>query len=135
MNRAHNHSTPTLSILVADDDAAARTSLMLALEHDGHHVFGAGNVYDALAEASWRTFDLVFAAATAAAADALQRVREECPECRVVLMGASASTNSTGDYLNKPVSAAQAQAVARRVAESRLISRHVAVMQRTLNGL
>jgi NtrC-family two-component system response regulator AlgB len=134
MNRSQSLATPALSVLVADDDHAARTSLQLALEQEGHQVVGTGNVYDALAEASWRSFDLMLLSA-ACAPEAVTRLREECPQSRVFLMGAAGSANGSADYVNKPVSPAQAQGLARRVAEMRLLTRRAAVLQRTLNDM
>jgi two-component system, NtrC family, response regulator AlgB len=137
MNRSANPTTPPLSILVADDDAAARTSLMLVLEQNGHQVVGTGNVYDALAEASWRAFDLIFLG-SGSQADALTRLREECPGSRLVLVGTSpsaASANGAADYLTKPLSPAHVQSLARRVAEARLLTRRATAFQRSLDAL
>ena len=134
MNRpASNPSTAPLRVLVADEDSAARTALMLCLKEDGHHVVGHGNVYDALAEASWQAFDLVFIAPNGHP-DALARLGQECPGTRVVLLAAGPSQNGgCGDYLSKPISPQQAQALVRRVADMQLLQRKSRALQRSLD--
>jgi NtrC-family two-component system response regulator AlgB len=139
MNRSATPATSPLRILVADEDAAARTQLMLCLEADGHHTVGHGNIYDALAEASWQAFDLVFVDPHAgnghgpANAEALARLREECPGTRVILLGASAIAGA--DSLPKPLLPAQAQSLARGVAEFRLLQRKIGALQQALDAM
>src|SRR6266446_2832991 len=97
MNRPPTHlSQPSpLRILVVDEDAEARTQLMLCLEADGHHAVGHGNVYDPLAEASWQAFDVAFVDLRPGNAgngrDVIARLHEESPQTRVIVIGENGS--------------------------------------------
>ena len=149
MNRS-TAPTSRLRILIADEDAAVRTQLALSLEADGHHVVGHGNLYDALAEASWQAFDLIFIDPHRGAGgggggggngsghdDALTRLHAECPDARVVLTSSTSNlaADARDEHLPKPFSPAQAQAVARRVTELRLLERKLRALEWTLDDL
>jgi NtrC-family two-component system response regulator AlgB len=139
MNRPFNPTTPPLRILVADEDSSLRTQMALALEAEGHHVAGYGNIYDALAEASWQAFDLIFVDLRANAGnghgDVLARLAEECPGSRVVVMGTASSAAGATEFLAKPFVPGQVQSVARRAADARLLQRRSAVLQRAVDEL
>ncbi len=53
-------ATPSLNILVVDDEINIRKTLSVCLETEGHRVMAVSNFQDALAEASRRSFELAF---------------------------------------------------------------------------
>jgi NtrC-family two-component system response regulator AlgB len=131
---------PSLRILVIDDEPNIRIQLSLCLEAAGHKVVGHGNIHDALAEASWQVFDLVFLdlrLGTDNGLDFIPRLLTENPWTKVVVITAYASVDTAieamkrgaTDYLPKPFTPAQVLFVTRKVAERRLLERRVEALQ------
>jgi NtrC-family two-component system response regulator AlgB len=129
-----------LRILIIDDESNIRVQLSLCLEAAGHQVVGHGNIHDALAEASWQVFDLVFLdlrLGTDNGLDFIPRLLTENPWTNVVVITAYASVDTAieamkrgaSDYLAKPFTPAQVDFVTRKVAEKRLLERRVEALQ------
>ena len=57
MERREN-PTPSLTVLLVDDEPNIRQVLGISLEAEGHHVTAVINLKDALSEAMRRPFDL-----------------------------------------------------------------------------
>ena len=139
-------SIAPLRILVIDDESNIRIQLSLCLEAAGHHVVGHGNIHDALAEASWQVFDLVFLdlrLGTDNGLDFISRLLAENPWARVVVITAYASVDTAveamkrgaSDYLAKPFTPAQVDFVTRKVAERRMLERRVEALQVALGDM
>jgi two-component system, NtrC family, response regulator AlgB len=135
-----------LRILIVDDESNIRIQLSLCLEAAGHHVVGHGNIHDALAEASWQVFDLVFLdlrLGTDNGLDFIPRLLAENPWTRVVVITAYASVDTAveamkrgaSDYLAKPFTPSQVDFVTRKVAERRLLERRVEALQVALGDM
>ncbi|MGA3067543.1 MAG: sigma-54 dependent transcriptional regulator [Tepidisphaeraceae bacterium] len=135
-----------LRILIIDDESNIRLQLSLCLEAAGHHVVGHGNIHDALAEASWQAFDLIFLdlrLGTDNGLDFIPRLLAENPWTRVVVITAYASVDTAveamkrgaSDYLAKPFTPAQVDFVTRKVAERRLLERRVEALQLALGDM
>lgn len=135
-----------LRILVVDDESNIRIQLSLCLEAAGHQVVGHGNIHDALAEASWQVFDLVFLdlrLGTDNGLDFIPRLLTENPWTKVVVITAYASVDTAveamkrgaTDYLAKPFTPAQVDFVTRKVAERRLLERKVEALEVALGEM
>ena len=104
-----------LSILVIDDDPLAIDYVRAALDGQPVTVAGAADALSGLAEVRSRKPDMVLLDLVLPGADGLdlvEKIREEDPECHLVIMTGHYSTESAvkaihagaDDYLNKPVS-------------------------------
>jgi len=135
-----------LRILIVDDEANIRTQLSLFLEADGHRVVAHGSIHEALVEASWQAFDLVFLDVRLGmenGLDFIPRLLAESPWAKVVVITAYASIDTAveamkrgaADYLPKPFSPAQVRLVTQKVAERRLLERRVEALQLALGGI
>jgi two-component system, NtrC family, response regulator AlgB len=135
-----------LRILIVDDEANIRIQLSLFLEASGHHVVAHGNIHDALAEASWQVFDLVFLdlrLGTDNGLDFIPRLLAENPWTRVVVITAYASVDTAveamkrgaSDYLAKPFTPAQVDFVTRKVVERRSLEQRVEALQVALGDM
>jgi NtrC-family two-component system response regulator AlgB len=139
-------SNRSLRILVVDDELNIRTQLSLFLEAEGHHVVARGSIHEALVEASWQAFDLVFLDLRLGmdnGLDFIPRLIAESPWAKVVVITAYASIDTAvesmkrgaADYLPKPFSPAQVRLVTQKVAERRLLERQVEALQLALGGI
>jgi len=135
-----------LRILIIDDEANIRLQLALCLEADGHHVVAHGNIHDAMAEASWQVFDLIYLDLRLGmdnGLDFIPRLLAESVWAKVIVITAYASVDTAveamkrgaSDYLAKPFTPAQVRLVTRKVAERRLLERKVEAMQAALGGI
>lgn len=135
-----------LRILVIDDESNIRIQLSLCLESAGHKVVGHANIHDALAEASWQVFDLVFLdlrLGTDNGLDFIPRLLAESPWTRVVVITAYSSVDTAveamkrgaSDYLAKPFTPSQVDFVTRKVAERRMLERRVEALQVALGEM
>jgi NtrC-family two-component system response regulator AlgB len=135
-----------LRILIVDDEANIRTQLSLCLESDGHHVVAHGSIGEALIEASWQAFDLVFLDVRLGmdnGLDFIPRLLAESPWAKVVVITAYASVDTAvesmkrgaADYLAKPFSPQQVRLVTQKVAQRRMLERRVEAMQLALGGI
>ena len=102
------------TILVADDEALARQSLVEVLQEEGYQVYAAADGTAALQLLEEVEVDLVLTDLKMPGADGvavLKRVRETCPQTMVMLMTAYASVETVvealrlgaQDYLLKPL--------------------------------
>jgi len=135
-----------LRILIIDDEANIRLQLALCLEADGHRVVAHGNIHDALADASWQLFDLVYLDLRLGmdnGLDFIPRLLAESPWAKVIVITAYASVDTAveamkrgaADYLAKPFTPAQVRLLTRKVAERRMLERKVEAMQTALGGI
>jgi NtrC-family two-component system response regulator AlgB len=132
--------TGTLTVLVVDDEANLRRTLVSCLEGDGHSVSAAGNADQALAAAERRAFDLAFVDMRLGDEDGLElipRLAATSPWLHVVVITAYASIETAvqamrrgaTDYLPKPFSPEQVRLVARRVAAVRALEQQVGALE------
>ena len=139
-------SAGILRILVVDDEANIRTTLAVCLQADGHHVVAHGNIHDALAEASWQAFDLIFLDLRLGLDNGLDFIPQflaENPWTKVVVITAYASVDTAVeamkrgacDYLPKPFTPAQVEMVTNKVARQRLQERRIEALQDSLGGM
>jgi two-component system, NtrC family, response regulator AlgB len=139
-------ASATLRILVVDDEANIRTQLSLFLEADGHRVVAHGSIHEALVEASWQAFDLVFLDLRLGldnGLDFIPRLLAESPWAKIVVITAYASIDTAvesmkrgaADYLAKPFSPAQVRLLTQKVAQRRLLERRVESLQLALGGI
>lgn len=102
------------TILVADDEALARQSLVEVLQEEGYQVYAAADGTIALQMLDEVEIDLVLTDLQMPGADGvavLKRIRETCPQTMVILMTAHASVETVvealrfgvQDYLIKPL--------------------------------
>jgi NtrC-family two-component system response regulator AlgB len=130
-------ATPSkLSVLIVDDEANIRTTLVHCLSADGHAVIAVADAADALAETRRNSFDMALVdlkLRLESGMDLIPRLRSESPWTKVVVITAFASVESAveamrlgaTDYLAKPFSPNQLRLVARRVAEVRSLEHEV----------
>ena len=135
-----------LRILVVDDELNIRTQLSLFFEAEGHNVVARASIHEALVEASWQAFDLVFLDLRLGmenGLDCIPRLIAESPWAKIVIITAYASIDTAvesmkrgaADYLPKPFSPAQIRLVTQKIAERRLLERRVEALQLALGGI
>ena len=135
-----------LRILIICEEANIRLQLALCLEADGHHVVAHGNIHDAMADASWQVFDLIYLDLRLGVdngLDFIPRLLAESSWARLIVITAYASVDTAveamkrgaSDYLAKPFTPAQVRLVTQKVAERRMLERKVEAMQAALGGI
>jgi two-component system, NtrC family, response regulator AlgB len=133
----HPSEQSPLTILVADDELNIRKTLAVCLETAGHQVVAVSNATDALVEAANTAFDLAIVdlrLGTASGLELIPALLARSPWTRVVVITAypgvdtavEAMKRGAADYLPKPFTPAQVDAVTKRVAELRALERKVA---------
>ncbi len=132
-----------LNILVVDDEVNVRRVLSLALEADGHHVVGVGNVADAVAENSRQSFDLAFVDLRLGVDDGLDLIPAlltAAPWIKVIVITAYASIDTAveamrrgaADYIPKPFTPAQIRLAISKVFALRALEQKLAALQEDL---
>ena len=102
-----------MSILLVEDDASVRTTIVTFLELEGFEVEPVSNTEDALSRLSQRGYELIVSDVyidNRTGLDVLMAARQQDPDCRVVLMSArgtmetvmAATRGGAFDYLAKP---------------------------------
>lgn len=135
--------TPTLSILVVDDEPNIRKTLGISLEAEGHKVVAVSNARDALEEAGQRYFDLALVdlrLGTESGMDLIPKLQALCPWLRCIVITAYASIDSAVeamrrgafDYLPKPFTHDQVTVLISKVAEIRTLEQKIAALQEKL---
>jgi DNA-binding NtrC family response regulator len=134
--------TPSLRIVIADDEAAQRNILVDILADEGHEVRAFATASEALSELTNESSDLLLTDLRMPGMDGielLRRARVADPELLIVLMTAFATVDSAVqamkdgafDYLQKPFTRDQlVQRVARAAERSALRRENVALRKR-----
>lgn len=126
---AHPHAG--INILIVDDEANIRKTLSMALEVEGHAVTAVSNGKDGLIQASLHPFDLVFLdlrLGTEKGTDYIPEFIAASPWIKIVVITAYASVETAVeaikrgavDYLPKPFTPAQVQAIVARTWETKI---------------
>lgn len=132
--------TDSLAILLVDDEPGIRRTLSIGLEAAGHEVVAVGGVADAEREARNAGFDVALVdlrLGTGSGLDLIPFVLAVAPGTRVVVMTAYAAVDTAVeamrrgafDYLAKPFTPGQLDAVLARIAEVRRLEKRVASLQ------
>jgi NtrC-family two-component system response regulator AlgB len=135
-----------LRVLVVDDQPGIRTTLSIVLKVDGHEVVCAADLTEAEAALGERAFDLVFLDVRLGADDGLDflpRLRAQFPWTKVVVITAFASVDTAikamkrgaMDYLPKPFTPAQVEAITTKVAEQLRLERKIDALQQALGAM
>lgn len=138
--------TPSLAILVVDDEPNIRKTLTISLEAEGHRVTAVSNYQDALAEAGRRLFDIALVdlrLGTASGLELIPKLHTLCPWLKVAVITAYASIDTAVeamrrgafDYLPKPFTHEQVALLVHKVAEVRDLEQKVAALQETLHDI
>jgi len=127
-----SHSPPRVQItgrvLVVDDHAPARESIILALRHAGHYACGCASGAEALERLQEEPFDVVITDLQMPGMDGLELIRtiqRRRIGTQVVMITAHASVataveamrHGALDYIEKPFDVAQLEALVRRAVE------------------
>jgi NtrC-family two-component system response regulator AlgB len=140
---ADSTATPSLTILVVDDEINIRKTLSVCLETEGHQVIAVSNFQDALTEASLRSFQLAFVdlrLGTEDGLDLIPALHAATPWIKVIVITAYASIDTAveamrrgaTDYIPKPFTPAQVKLAVRKVFEMRTLEQRVATLQEDL---
>ncbi len=132
-----------LHVLVVDDELNIRKTLAISLETEGHKVTAVSNFQDALAEASYRSFDLAFVdlrLGTDDGLDLIPALLAATPWLKVIVITAYASIDTAieamrrgaTDYIPKPFTPAQINLAVSKVFEVRSLEQKVAALQEDL---
>jgi len=132
-----------LHVLVVDDELNIRKTLAISLETEGHKVTAVSNFQDALAEASYRSFDLAFVdlrLGTDDGLDLIPALLAATPWLKVIVITAYASIDTAieamrrgaTDYIPKPFTPAQINLAISKVFEVRSLEQKVAALQEDL---
>jgi NtrC-family two-component system response regulator AlgB len=138
--------SPPLNILIVDDEANIRKTLMICLESLGHRAAAVGNPRDALAEAGRRVFDLAFVDLRLGTADGMDLIPEllkACPRLAIVVITAYASIataveavrRGAADYIPKPFTPEQVGLAVQRVAAIRSMEQRITALQEDIQRL
>jgi NtrC-family two-component system response regulator AlgB len=137
---------PPLNILIVDDEANIRKTLMVCLESRGHRATAVSNGKDARAEADRQVFDLAFVdlrLGTENGLDLIPSLMSACPWIKTVIITAYASIDTAveamrrgaADYIPKPFTPEQVQLVIDRVAAVRGMEQRIATLKEELARL
>jgi len=132
-----------VNILVVDDESNIRKTLAICLEAEGHHVTAVSNFRDAVAEASRRTFHMVFVdlrLGTESGLDLIPVLLSGSPWMKIVVITAYASIETAvegmrrgaTDYIPKPFTPAQVLLAVRKVEEVRMLEQKLAALREDL---
>jgi two-component system, NtrC family, response regulator AlgB len=132
-----------LNILVVDDEANIRKTLLICLEIEGHKVIAVSNFQDALTEASGRPFDLALIDLRLGmenGLDLIPALLATAPWLKIVVITAYASIDTAveamrrgaTDYLPKPFTPAQVKLAVQKVLDLRALEQRVAFLQEDL---
>ncbi len=135
--------SPSLHVLVVDDELNIRKTLAVCLETEGHEVIGVSNFQDARTEASRRSFDLAFVDLRLGTDDGLDLIPlllAATPWLKIIVITAYASIDTAveamrrgaTDYIPKPFTPAQINLAVRKVFEVRSLEQKVAALQEDL---
>ncbi len=139
-------TSPSLNILIVDDEINIRKTLSICLEAEGHAVIAVSNFQDALAEASRRSFELAFVDLRLGTEDGLDLIPAllvATPWLKVIVITAYASVETAveamrrgaTDYIPKPFTPAQVKLAVQKVFELRTLEQRVATLQEDLSRL
>ena len=139
-------TSPSLNILIVDDEVNIRKTLSICLETEGHKVISVSNFQDALAEASRRSFELAFVdlrLGTEDGLDLLPALLITTPWLKIIVITAYASIETAveamrrgaTDYIPKPFTPAQVKLAVQKVFEMRTLEQRVAALQEDLGRL
>ena len=134
---------PAVNILVVDDEANIRKTLLVCLETEGHKVMAVSNFQDALTEAARRSFELAFVdlrLGTENGLDLIPALLAQTPWLKIIVITAYASIDTAveamrrgaTDYLPKPFTPAQVKLAVQKVVEMRVLEQRVAALQEDL---
>jgi C4-dicarboxylate-specific signal transduction histidine kinase len=138
--------SPTLRVLIIDDDADTRSNLGDILELDGYSVETAGSVAEALDRKSWPLLTAIILdrkLPDGSAENLLPRLRELAPQAAVLVVtghadvqgAVAAIRQGAADYLLKPVDADELRARLGRIAEHRRAELEVQRQERVLRSV
>jgi NtrC-family two-component system response regulator AlgB len=141
-----DEKSANLNVLVVDDEANIRKTLVICLESRGHRVTAVSNARDAKSEAERQAFDLAFVdlrLGTENGLDLISVLLGACPWLKIVVITAYASVDTAveamrrgaTDYIPKPFTPEQVELVASRVATIRSMEQHIATLQEDLERL
>jgi two-component system, NtrC family, response regulator AlgB len=135
-----------LNVLIVDDEANIRKTLVVCLESRGHRAIAVSNAKDAQTEADRQVFDLSFVdlrLGTESGLDLIPVLLGTCPWLKIVVITAYASVGTAveamrrgaTDYIPKPFTPEQVELVTDRVATLRRMEQRIAVLKEDLNRL
>jgi NtrC-family two-component system response regulator AlgB len=141
-----NQTKQQLSVLIVDDEANIRKTLLVCLESRGHRVTAVSNGKDARAETDRQVFDLAFVdlrLGTENGLDLIPAILGACPWIKIVVITAYASIDTAveamrrgaTDYIPKPFTPEQVQLVTDRVATVRSMEQRIATLKDDLKRL
>ena len=147
-NVASQDLTPikALNILIVDDEANIRKTLMICLETLGHRSTAVGSVRDAVAEAARQVFDLAFVdlrLGVENGMDLIPSLLQAQPALSIVVITAYASIataveamrRGAADYIPKPFTPDQVSLVVQRISAVRSMEQRIASLQEDLRRL
>jgi NtrC-family two-component system response regulator AlgB len=134
-----------LRVLIIDDEANIRLTLLICLEAKGHTVVAHGTIDAALAEASLQPFDLVFLDLRLGVdngMDYISQLLANNPWTKIVVITAYATIGTAveamklgaADYLPKPFTPDQVNLLTQKIAERKLLEWKVQELQAALGG-
>ncbi len=140
------HSSPSLSVLIVDDELNIRKTLTVCLESRGHQVTSVSNVHDAKVEADRQVFDLAFVdlrLGTENGLDLIPALISVCPWLKIVVITAYATIDTAveamrrgaADYIPKPFTPDQVDLVTKRVALIRSMEQRITTLKEDLTRL
>jgi len=138
-----DRNTPSVAVLVVDDEANVRRTLAMCLETEGHRVTAVSNAQDAVQEASRRSFDAAFVdlrLGTDNGLDLIPPLLAASPWLKIVVITAYASIDTAveamrrgaTDYIRKPFTPEQVRLALRKAADLRQLEQKVSALQEEL---
>lgn len=134
---------PRIDVLLVDDDDSLRTALAEELAHSGLRVEAAGDGEAALRLVADRTFDVAIVDLTLpgiSGEELIDRLRESAPTTEIIVLTAHGTVENAVrtlkhgayDFLTKPCSLDELEAVTRKAWEHRELLRENSLLQREL---
>lgn len=146
MTIADDKKSPSLNILIVDDEANIRKTLSYCLSAEGHAVIAVSNPADAIDEARRRSFDIAYVDLRLGREDGMELIPlllTDSPWIKIVIITAHASIESVvaamrrgaADYIAKPFSPDQVRLMTRRMGRMRELETQIAVLKENMQRL
>lgn len=140
------NKTPSLNVLIVDDEANIRKTLSYCLENEGHLVVTAGSKEEAVKESRKQSFDIAFLDLRLGdknGMDLIPLFLSDSPWMKIIVITAYASVETAveaikrgaADYIAKPFNPDQIKHVIRRISKIRDLESQVASLKDNISRM
>lgn len=144
--KVESKKTPSLNILIIDDEANIRKTLSYCLENEGHSIISAGGWNEAIEESRKQSFDIAFLDLRLGDKNGMELIPvllSDSPWMKIIVITAYASVETAveaikrgaADYIAKPFTPDQIKHVMQRISKIRDLESQVASLKDNLSRM